>query len=118
MIQIRRDPQGAAGGGGPRFSPGAIVYHKRYRYRGVVVEADPACRADEGWWQNNATQPSREQAWYHVLPHGMDHVKYVADENLMPDPTGEAVAHPWIPVYFSAYEGGRYRRNDKPWGSA
>jgi len=116
MIQIRRfDPPGREPGDGARFRPGALVGHRRYRYRGVVVDRDPECRADEGWYQSNQTQPPRDQPWYHVLPDGALHTTYVAEQNLMPDPTGEPVAHPLIETYFSSFGEGYYVRNDVPW---
>lgn len=116
MIQIRRfDPPGAETDGGPRFRPGALVVHRRYRYRGVVVDSDPICGADEDWYQSNQTQPSRDQPWYHVLPDGSVHTTYVAEENLMPDPTGAPVGHPLIGKYFADFGNGFYIRNEIPW---
>jgi hemimethylated DNA binding protein len=116
MIQFRPTRSGEdEGEGGPRFGPGTIVFHKRYRYRAVVVESDAECMAEEGWYRANNTQPERDQRWYHVLPHGMDHVKYVAEENLMPDPEGERIAHVLLAKYFSAYTNGFYVRNERLW---
>ena len=50
----------------PKFFPGQIVRHKRYGYRGVVVDFDTTCQADETWYQSDNTQPVRNQPWYHV----------------------------------------------------
>ena len=118
MIQVRRfDPPAdeSGGEGASRFRPGAVVGHRRYGYRGVVVDSDPVCRADEGWYQSNQTQPARDQPWYHVLVDGGVHATYVAEQNLMPDPSGLPVAHPLLATYFSAFAEGYYVRNEVPW---
>lgn len=114
MIQVYRSggPEGGAGG---RFRPGQLVVHRRYGYRGVVVDLDPGCAADEEWYQGNQTQPRRDQPWYHVLVHGSGHTTYAAEENLAPDPTREPVAHPLLATFFSAFTGDGYVRNDRPW---
>ena len=118
MIQLRsRGPDGDEPSPNARFRPGAIVFHKRYRYRGVVVEGDDRCLADEAWYQGNLTQPDRSQPWYHVLPDGIPHTKYVAEDNLMPDPTGAPISHPLLDRYFTGYADGYYVRNAVPWQS-
>jgi len=114
MIQVRRD--GARGVGEPRFQVGTIVFHKRYRYRGVIVEVDSRCRASEQWYASNQTQPERTQPWYHVLVDEAAHTTYVAQENLMLDVSGHPVLHPLLSSYFEAYQGGAYIRNDEPFG--
>jgi heat shock protein HspQ len=116
MIQIRRfDPPGDGKEGGTRFRPGAVVCHRRYGYRGVVVGSDDTCRADETWYQSNQSQPERAQPWYHVLVDRALHTTYVAESNLRPDPSGEPVAHPLLAAYFEGFEAGYYVRNDRPW---
>ena len=98
-----------------RFAPGDIVFHKRYHYRGVVVDLDPRCTASDAWYAKNKTQPDRDQPWYHVLVHGSSHATYVAEENLRREPEGRPVAHPLISHFFHAYTDGRYLRNNEPW---
>jgi len=92
----------------PRFEPGDLVTHRRYGYRGVVADRDAACRADDGWYLSNPTQPSRAQPWYHVLVHGGDATTYVAEENLRIYRGGEQVANPLVKRYFAAFARGRY----------
>lgn len=99
----------------PRFEAGQLVRHKRYGYRGVVLQADGRCEAPEAWYRKNQTQPDRRQAWYHVLVHGGDAVTYAAQENLLPDESAEPIDHPLVPHFFDGFEDGRHRRNDKPW---
>jgi heat shock protein HspQ len=99
----------------PRFSPGQLVKHRRYGYRGVVVDFDVRCQADEQWYQKNQTQPDREQPWYHVLVDGSTYVTYAAEVNLEPDHEDQPIHHPLVPHLFERFEGGEYERNDTPW---
>jgi len=101
----------------PRFEPGALVRHLRYGYRGVVVALDLACTAPDSWYLSNQSQPRRDQPWYHVLVDDATHATYVAQENLERDPSGQAVRHPLVPLFFEPYDGRRYLRNDRPWGT-
>ena len=97
------------------FAPGDLVRHRRYGYRGVVVDLDPICTAPDEWYFSNQTQPRKDQPWYHVLVDGSDRTTYAAEENLAPDPSGAPVAHPLVDVFFEPFAGGRYERNDRPW---
>lgn len=98
-----------------RYEPGDLIRHSRYGYRGVVVSVDDACQADDDWYKKNQTQPDRDQAWHHVLVHGTSTTTYAAGENLLPDPSGGAVQHPLVPVFFDDFDGERYQRNDRGW---
>ncbi len=100
-----------------RFRPGELVVHRRYGYRGVVVDFDTSCKADDAWYQSNQTQPKRDQPWYHVLVHGAAHTTYAAEENLEADTSGEQIAHPLLQHFFSAWTGKGYVRNERPWPS-
>ena len=84
----------------PKFKPGQIVSHLKYSYRGLVVESDESCKADETWYQSNQTQPDREQPWYHLLVDGNQHVTYVAQSNLELDLSGEPIVHPMLNFSF------------------
>lgn len=111
MIQLRRpDPDSAD------FAPGQLVRHRRYGYRGVVVDFDQRCRASEEWYASNQTQPKKAQPWYHVLVHGSTHSTYAAQENLERDPSTDPVEHPLLQHFFRAFVDGRYVRNDVPFG--
>ena len=100
---------------GPRFEPGQLVKHRRYGYRGVVVAVDETCQATEAWYQSNATQPDRNQPWYHVLVHNADQTTYAAQSSLDVDDEGGEVNHPWIDDFFSDFIDGGYVRNQRPW---
>lgn len=105
----------------PRISPdaqyrrGQLVRHGRYGYRGVVVDYDVRCLADESWYRANKTQPERNQPWYHVLVHGSNVTTYAAQTSLIPDYSGTEVIHPLIDVYFDGFANGFYVRNERPW---
>ena len=104
------DPEAEVGARpSPRFEPGDLVRHRRYDYRGVVVDVDLSCKADDDWYNSNATRPDRNQAWYHVLVDG-GHATYVAEENLDPEPEARAIDHPLIDRCFTIFLGGRYHR--------
>lgn len=115
MIMIRRKrPQEE--GAPTRFLPGELVRHRRYGYRGVVVDFDMKCLAPEDWYVSNKTQPPRRQPWYHVLVHGTVQTTYAAESSLAVDEGFEEIVHPLVSVYFDRFESGLYVRNDRPWG--
>lgn len=100
----------------PRFHVGQIVKHRRYGYRGVVIDFDVRCQADEDWYMSNQTQPDRGQPWYHVLVDRAMHLTYAAQSNLQPSEDLSPVAHPLLDRFFKGqHENGLYRRNDRPW---
>jgi len=101
----------------PHFRPGQLVRHRRYGYRGVVVDFDMSCQADKGWYQANKTQPLREQPWYHLLVHGTATTTYAAQSSLMFDTSREPIVHSLLEFFFTAFKNGAYVRNERPWPS-
>ena len=99
----------------PQFLPGDLVQHRRYGYRGVIVEVDGHCKADPEWYMANKTQPDREQPWYHVLVHGTENCTYAAESSLMADSSADEVKHPFVDYFFEQFENGKYIRNNHPW---
>ena len=99
----------------PKFERGQLVCHKRYGYRGVIVDCDLTCTADEKWYQSNKTQPGKSQPWYHVLVDATAQSTYAAQENLQADPSGQPIRHPLVVHFFGEFVDGRYIRNDQPW---
>jgi heat shock protein HspQ len=99
----------------PRFAPGDLVRHRRYGYRGVIVECDAYCKAGMDWYLKNQTQPSRRQPWYHVLVDKTGTTTYAAQENLESDPSAEPIDHPLIDMFFDDFDRGRYLRNERAW---
>ena len=106
----------------PRFSIGQLVLHSRYAYRGVVVALDRICQAPDWWYERNQTRPERNQAWYHVLVDQTSHsgqagptATYAAESSLLPAETSQPIDHPLVDQFFTAFDGRRYRRNDRTW---
>lgn len=99
----------------PIFEPGQLVQHRRYGYRGVVVDHDESCQADDKWYAKNQTQPDRDQPWYHVLVDGSSTCTYAASESLVADSSGLPIEHSLLQHFFSEFKNGVYIRNDEPW---
>lgn len=99
----------------PVFEPGQLVRHRRYGYRGVVVDRDEFCQADDQWYSKNQTQPDRDQPWYNVLVDGTSSCTYAASENLDSDASGLPISHPLLSHFFSEFKDGSYTRNAVPW---
>ena len=116
MININKGFQGdLLPDGEPTFQPGQLVCHRRYGYRGVVVEVDGHCRADPEWYMANKTQPDRQQPWYHVLVHNSSSITYAAESSLRADDSREPVNHVLVEHFFSGFENGGYIRNNESW---
>ena len=114
MIAINRHLSDSTGER-PVFEPGQLVRHRRYGYRGVVVDRDESCQADDAWYHKNQTQPDRNQPWYHVLVDQSSSCTYAAAENLVADESELPVEHPLLQHFFSGFKDGRYIRNQQPW---
>ena len=99
----------------PKFSPGQLVAHRRYGYRGVVVSVNLSCKADPEWYWKNNTQPEPNQPWYHVLVDGSSTCTYAAETSLKPDPSAQPIEHPFLSTFFEGFHSGRYLRNDTAW---
>jgi len=99
----------------PHLKPGQCVRHRRYGYRGIIVDVDGDCTATDSWYYANQTQPSRHQPWYHVFVHGSDQVTYVAENNLTQDISKANVNHPLLPYFFTKTKEGSYIRNENTW---
>lgn len=105
---------GAPGAMGARFSPGEVVHHRRFNYRGVVVDVDAEFSLTEEWYEQVArSRPPKGEPWYHVLPDGEQHMTYVAQCNLEPDDSGAPIRHPLLAHFFEHFEGGRYRSEQR-----
>lgn len=91
------------------FSPGQLIQHKHFHYRGVVVDVDATFQLSEEWYDEVArSRPPKDQPWYHVLVHDGDQMTYVAQRNLEADVSLEPVKHPMLDQYFSSFENGHY----------
>ena len=78
-----------------KFAPGALVCHKLFDYRGVVIDVDPEFQGTAEWYEAIArSRPPKNQPWHHVL---VD----VAERNLEPDTTGRPIDHPAVGTFFA-----------------
>lgn len=92
-----------------KFSPGDLVCHRLFGYRGVIADVDPAFMLSEEWYAKVArSRPPKDRPWYKVLVDGATHETYVAERNLQPDASGEPVVHPLVSALFDRFENGRY----------
>jgi heat shock protein HspQ len=93
------------------FSPGELVHHKRFGYRGVVVDVDPVFQQTDAWYEKMArSRPPKNRPWYHVLVDEAMYATYVAEQNLEPDASDAPIRHPLLEQFFDAFEDGRYVR--------
>ena len=52
----------------PRFAIGELIHHRRFDYRGVIVDVDPEFQGTEEWYEQMAvSRPPKDAPWYHVL---------------------------------------------------
>ena len=88
-----------------QFRLGQIVYHSKFRYRGVIVDADPYFQGTEEWYDNIAkSKPAKHKPWYHVLVDGQGNETYVAEDNLLSDGSTDPIDHPFVDVFFNEYD--------------
>lgn len=94
-----------------KFKIGQLVHHKLFDYRGVVYDADETFGLTEEWYRTVAKSvPPRDEPWYRVLVDGATHETYVAEQNLEPEPSPEAIRHPRVNRVFDTFEDGYYSR--------
>ena len=43
-----------------KFSIGQLVHHRRFDYRGVIVDVDATFQGTESWYQQNGDEPSTQ----------------------------------------------------------
>jgi heat shock protein HspQ len=95
----------------PKFIRGRLVWHKKFSYRGVIVEVDTTFQGTEEWYEQVArSRPPKDKPWYRVLVHNAKHETYVAERHLEPDPSGEPVEHPALADHFDELRDGTYAR--------
>lgn len=93
----------------PKFTIGQIVHHRKFDYRGVVVDVDPVYSGTEEWYATMArSRPPRDAPWYHVLVDGAMHSTYVAERHLEPGDGSHQIEHPALGEFFDRFSDGRY----------
>jgi heat shock protein HspQ len=95
-----------------KFAIGQVVRHRIYPFRGVIYDVDPVFNNTEEWWLSipEEVRPRKDQPFYHLLAENEQttYTAYVSEQNLLPDETGDPVAHPDVEAFFEAFEAGKY----------
>jgi len=95
-----------------KFGIGAIVRHRVYLFRGVVVDVDPEFDNTDEWYEAIPAEvrPDKEQPFYHLLAENSDsyYTAYVSQQNLLPDGENGPVSHPDVDDMFDGLDGERY----------
>ena len=95
-----------------KFQIGQVVRHRFFPFRGVIFDVDPVFDNTEEWWLAipKEVRPAKDQPFYHLLAENEDttYVAYVSEQNLLPDETGQPVAHPQVDEIFCELRDGRY----------
>jgi heat shock protein HspQ len=102
-----------------KYHVGAVVRHKFYDFRGIVVDIDPVFNSSEEWWLSipEDIRPRKDQPFYHLLAENdqTEYKAYVSEQNLITDTSGAPLRHPQVvemfdksgqgykPNYFSAH---------------
>lgn len=95
----------------PKFTIGQLVQHKRFDYRGVVIDIDLEFSLSDSWYEQVATsRPPKDAPWYRVLVADAAHETYVAERHLEEDASGSPMEHPLLDHFFDAFEDGYYVR--------
>lgn len=97
-----------------RFNVGQVVHHRKFDYRGVVVDVDAEFQGSEEWYDQVArSRPPKDQPWYQVLVDDSDHMTYVAERHLEADETQMPVNHPHVSDIFGSFADGTYYRREQ-----
>lgn len=95
-----------------QFAIGQLIHHRRFRYRGVIVDVDPNFQLTEDWYDEVAvSRPPKDRPWYHILVHNSDQTTYVAERHLEPDHSSDPINHPLLNHCFDVFDNGRYDRS-------
>jgi heat shock protein HspQ len=96
-----------------KFLIGQVVKHRIFPFRGVIYDVDETFNNTEEWWQAIPEQirPHKDQPFYHLFAENADntYTDYVSEQNLLPDESGEPIAHPQVAELFDNLEGDRYQ---------
>ncbi len=92
-----------------KFQIGQLVHHRKFGYRGVIVDVDPVFEASDEWYEEVAkSRPPKDKPWYHVLPDNTANMTYVAERHLEPDTEAAPIKHPAIDQFFEDFDGKQY----------
>ena len=96
-----------------KFGIGQVVRHRKYPFRGVIFDVDPAFSNTEEWWMSipEDVRPTKDQPFYHLFAENAEteYVAYVSEQNLLLDKSREPVRHPQIKEVFVRERDGSYK---------
>lgn len=93
-----------------RFAVGEVIEHRLFGYRGVVLDVDAEFQLSDEWYEEVArSRPPKDAPWYHVLVEDSAEPRYVAEQNLGADASGEPVRNALLDEVFADFVEGRYR---------
>ena len=68
MEQERNNGNHHAFDANARFAIGQVIHHRRFGYRGVIVDVDPSFQLTDEWYEEVAlSRPPKDKPWYHIL---------------------------------------------------
>ena len=92
-----------------KFAIGDVIHHKKFDYRGVIIDVDPVFSGSDEWYDAVArSRPPKDRPWYHVIVEGNSEQTYVAERHLEPDSFEGPVDHPLVKHFFSEFKNGKY----------
>lgn len=92
------------------FFVGQLIHHKKFNYRGVIVDVDATFQGTDEWYDLVArSRPPKDKPWYHVLVDNADNMTYVAERHLEAASNMEPINHPALERFFDKFQNGTYR---------
>ncbi|MGH6851241.1 MAG: heat shock protein HspQ [Methylocella sp.] len=96
-----------------KFAIGQVVKHRKFPFRGIIYDVDPAFANTEAWWQAipEEVRPRKDQPFYHLLAENAEaeYVAYVSEQNLVADTSGDPIRHPQANEMFVRARDGAYK---------
>jgi heat shock protein HspQ len=95
-----------------QFSIGQVVKHRKFPFRGVIIDVDHEFNNTEEWWLSipEDIRPRKDQPYYHLLAESESTVyaAYVSQQNLLIDDSGQPIRHPEVGNIFGEFLGDSY----------
>lgn len=96
------------------FAVGQVVWHRLFRFRGVIIDVDAKFQGTDEWYEKMASgNPPKDMPWYNILVHGSIHHAYAAESQLELDTSGEPVEHPELEDFFDDFQEGVYKKRSR-----
>lgn len=92
-----------------KFALGQVVHHQELGCHAVIIDVDPIFLGD-GETASTMVRKGEplDRPWYHVLINGREHVSYVSEASIEPDPSGAPIAHPAVDLFFREFRDDHY----------